>query len=140
MVVVIIIIAIISAIALPRFSNVNASTNERALSLQLKAIRNAILMYVEDHGGVSPTGPAVQTQRTPYTDAAGNTSPTRDAAHPFGPYLKEMPPLPVSANKGASKVAPADAPGVGWIYNPADGSVRANTPDPDARGKQYADY
>jgi len=66
---------------------------------------------------------------------------TRSCDH-GGPYMRAIPPLPVGTRKGNTKIALIDAPGVGWIYTPASGKIRANTgmTEASAVGVSYRDY
>ena len=76
-----------------------------------------------------------------FSNAAGDTFST--AADPgsgviYGPYLKEIPELPVGSKKGASGVFTATTgipPGGlatdGWFYNTTTFSIYANLPDTD---------
>ena len=69
--------------------------------------------------------------------------PPRRRVYAFGPYIRAIPAVPVpGAKKGCVKIAAADAVGVGWIYNEAEGTISANATDAekDDWGKAYKDY
>ena len=104
LIIVIIIIGILAALAIPQFVSSTRDAQEATLSGDLAVMRNAINLYYHQHsstypGAVKPDGSGVATgaadnptafinQLTQYTDADGKTSATLDRANfPFGPYL-----------------------------------------------------
>jgi len=152
LVIVVVIIGIIAAIAIPRMSRGSAGAADSALSGDMAVWRSALDLYQTEHGGAYPTdNTTIIAQLTTYTDASGNTNPTRDSTHTFGPYLRQVPPLPVggSSEKGQATIgstAPGGPPasvaagGLGWLYDGA-GSVYPNTGSlADASGKAYNTY
>jgi len=159
LVIVIVIIGIIAAIAIPRVSRGARGAGESALRSDLATLRNAIELYASEHNGAYPgtttaggVGDATlfTNHLLKYSDANGNTSDTKDANHPFGPYLrKQIPPLPVGSgtSRGSNTVKIADplpeADGAtdGWLYNPKTGEIIANATDNDESGaKAYSEY
>ena len=156
LVIVIVIIGIIAAIAIPRVSRGSRGAGESALTSNLSILRNAVELYASEHEGAYPgstadgTGNAADTagafvnQMLKYSGATGEVADTRDAAHPFGPYLrKQMPPLPLGAKKGNSDVAidiinsppvVVATAGVGWVYNPHTGDIIVNTDENNEAG------
>jgi len=141
-VIVVAIIAILAAIGIPRMSRGARGASDSALSGDLATLRNAVDLYAAEHTGVYPDAADPNKQITQYTDATGGVSATKDATHIYGPYLRAIPPLPVGAKKASTKIAAADAAGVGWIYNKTEGTVKANTTasEKDEAGKLYSDY
>ena len=152
LVIVVVIIGIIAAIAVPRMSRGSQGAADSALSGNLSVLRNAIDLYQTEHQAY-PTGTleAFERQLTKYTDAAGasNLDGSKDADHPFGPYLRRIPPLPVGSKKGKSGVKFAatstDPLGVGdegWVYYPATGEIKPNlaATEKDSKGTAYAEY
>ena len=75
-------------------------------------------------------------------NAVGGTSATKTVTHIYGPYIRQVPALPVGAEKGSTGIAAAAAAGVGWIYTASSGAIYANCTDleVDATGKKYKDY
>lgn len=161
LIIVIVILGIIAAIAVPRMSSAAAQTNETALVSNLKELRKAIEMYAAEHGGEYPgknpdsmggaanTEAALLNQLTRYTDTVGNASIARSAQFRFGPYLRSMPGVPVGPNKGSQTVAidtvntPPLATGgaEGWVYNPSTGAIIANTDAANIAGtRAYDEY
>ena len=140
-VIVVAIIAILAAIGIPRMSRGARGASDSALSGDLSTLRNAIDLYAAEHVGTYPSDPN-GGQLTKYTDAAGTVNATKTATCIYGPYVRVIPPLPVGAKKGSTKIAAADAAGVGWIYDVTKGEVHANTTatEKDEAGKLYSDY
>jgi general secretion pathway protein G len=141
LVIVVVIIGIIAAIAIPRMSRGAAGANSSALKGNLAVLRNAIDLYATEHGGAFPTVLAITNQLSQYSDAAGNTQATKDSTFIYGPYIREVPKLPVGARQGSVGIAAADAAGIGWIYTAASGNIRANTTtETDDAGVLFSSY
>jgi prepilin-type N-terminal cleavage/methylation domain-containing protein len=157
LVIVVVIIGIIAAIAIPRMSRGTAAAGDSALGGNLSVLRNAIELFATEHAGKFPEtiGTAgtdtIDKQLTQYTDDNGGTSATKDATHVYGPYLRKIPPITVgpvksdNAKNSVIKVGTTDtpdaSPATGWIYNKSTGSIRANVPtDADQSGRLYSDY
>jgi prepilin-type N-terminal cleavage/methylation domain-containing protein len=152
LVIVVVIIGIIAAIAVPRMSRGSQGAADSALSGNLSVLRNAVDLYQTEHQAYPANGSSdgftvFERQLTKFTDNAGasNTGGTKDSAHPFGPYLRRIPPLPVGGTRKGSttvRVAPdGEAPGTssdGWIYYPTTGEIKANLPDSELDGKDVA--
>ncbi len=121
--------------------------------MDLSVLRNAIELYTAEHDGKAPTASITQ-QLTQYSNFAGTGfSVTKDPASGlvYGPYLKEVPPMPVGAKKGetgvhitavAADVPPQGAVTDGWWYNSATQDLRANlvAGDVDDDGVVYNSY
>ncbi|MFQ6036851.1 MAG: prepilin-type N-terminal cleavage/methylation domain-containing protein [Sedimentisphaerales bacterium] len=141
LVIVVAIIAILAAIAIPRMSRGSRGAGDSALASDLAVLRNAIDIFAAEHSGTFPTATNIVNQLTQYTDINGNAQTVKDPNHIYGPYIRKIPPLPVGNRKGSTGIAAADAAGVGWIYDDATGSIRANTTtEADDTGKLYSDY
>ena len=141
-VIVVAIVGVLAAIALPRMSRGQRGAGDAALETDLEVLRKAIDLFAAEHLGRYPGGDRIAGQLTQYTDIDGDAQTARDGDHVYGPYLRAIPPLPVGIRKGGAKIALSDAPGVGWIYAPASGEIRANTgiAEVSAAGVQYRDY
>ena len=145
LVIVIVIISVIAAIAIPRLTRGANNAGSAALKADLAVLRNSIELYRAEHEGSFPTVTNFVSQLTMYSDLAGtNFAATADVANGivYGPYLKEVPALPVGTNKGDSGVAASDAAGVGWLYAESNGTILANLPgtDTDQDGTAYNSY
>lgn len=138
---VVVIIGLIAAIAIPRMSRGAAGATDASLSGSLAVMRDAVDRYAAEHGGAFPTAAAFTNQLTLYSSATGTTQATKDATFIYGPYTRVIPAVPVGARKGQSGVAAADAATVGWLYNETAGTIQANTTtEADAAGKLYSAY
>jgi len=148
LVIVVVILGIIAAIAIPRMSRGTAGAADSALESDLAILRNAIDLFAAEHGGNHPTAAKFVEQLTQYTDDKHTTDPvaTKDTDHIYGPYLREIPTLPVGANKGKTTItttAPgASAADAGWYYDASTGNVKANcaNSETDDAGTAYNAY
>ena len=134
LVIVVVIVGLLAAIAIPRFSRGAAAASDSALSGDLAVLRNAIEMYAAEHNGKFPGQTTFAAQLTTYTDLGGTASPTKVGDAIYGPYLFKVPELKVGDNVGKSGVAATDgAPtaastvaGTGWLYDQKTGQIWAN--------------
>ena len=106
MLIVVILLGILAMLVIPQISVSTADANLNTLQSNLASMRNAIELYYHQHNEAYPgrkktdgTGTdavaadlpaAFIDQLTLYTDINGGTSNVKDAAHPFGPYLKSQ--------------------------------------------------
>ncbi len=141
LVIVIVIIGIIAAIAVPRMSRGAAGATDAALRADLATLRSAIDLYTTEHEGLVPTAAAIELQLTGYSDVLGAAQVGKDAAHIYGPYIREIPKQPVGANKTQNGIDTATGATIGWIYTVATSDIRANTTtEADAAGLLYNLY
>jgi type II secretory pathway pseudopilin PulG len=149
--VVLVVLGVVAAIVGPRISRgAGAAAGsphlaEQVLVGQLRSLRGALDAYAADHGGHYPDGDAIRITRqlTQYSDQGGAVHATASARYPFGPYLSEIPPLPLGSQKGAATLGlPGDDTAAAWRYDPTTGRVHANTgpQDCDALGRPYSAY
>lgn len=153
LVIVIVILGIIAAIAIPRISSGTKNAGESALRANLATVRNAIDWYYGEHNtvfpgvkaaggafGVADSQEAFTNQLLLYTKSDGTVSEALDAAFPYGPYVRgSFPSLPVGTNAGKNNIKIVSQVGLltstntddtsGWIYNPTTGQFIANLPD-----------
>lgn len=128
LVIVIIILGVISAIAVPRMIRAGEGADVTSLKADLQVMRGAIEMYRYEHAAF-PTAAEFTDQMTLETNAAG--TPTVGGG--YGPYLFKVPPCKTGAHKDEAGVkgisgAPAaeDAGVVGWLYDEDTGNIWAN--------------
>ncbi len=145
LVIVVVILGVIAAIAIPRLSRGSEGAIESALRGDLAVMRKAIDLYVTEHVGSYPTLASFESQMTEYSDLSGDTSVNMGGAYIYGPYLRAVPPLPGGPNAGLSAVKgpPADGLGpYGWVYDETDGTIVANAGDGevDVTGTPYNEY
>jgi general secretion pathway protein G len=141
--IVVIIIAILAAIAIPQFSNSTGDAQESALDANLSTMRSSIELYRVQHNSVYPgvttsviadagcaaaggtvgtgavnTALAFQQQLIGFSNPAGQTCSVAAPGFIYGPYLRAIPNEPISnsANSGVVNmdlVANAAAPAAG---------------------------
>ena len=140
LVIVVVIVGILAAIAIPRFSGAGESTTDAALASDLETLRKAIDLYHGEHLGKYPDAARVGVQLTQYTDVHGNTSPTKTGTHSYGPYLRAVPALKVGPNRGSTTIAAAAGADVGWVYDETSGHITAAAATNDRKGKPYGQY
>lgn len=126
LIIVLVIIGIIAAIAVPRVANAAARANAAALRASYNAFDRAIALYTEEHSGRSP---AHQPDGSVSTDAAaflaritGLTTDTGapSPSGPFGPYLRAAPVNPINKMASVRIDGPlAGANLAGWRFDSA---------------------
>ena len=153
LIIVIVILGILAAIAIPMFSTSSKDAREASLKSDLAVLRNGILVYYHEHNGQYPgalkidgSGTATAaadnpvafvSQMTLYSDKTGKTSATKDTTnYPYGPYLSgaSLPtnPLPVGTSTGVSVTSDATSmtadasPTSEWKYSKVTGQIIAN--------------
>jgi len=140
---VIIIIGIVSAIAVPRINGASHQTQANALQASVTNVRKAIDQYFAEHnrfpgynpGNGAPDGAKFHDQLMKYTDLAGNVSDAKSTVYRFGPYLRA--PFPKNPTNDLDSVhakanpAAADPPdgSVGWITELATGDFGISASD-----------
>jgi general secretion pathway protein G len=139
LVIVVVIIGVIAAIAIPRMQNVGRQTGVSALRMNLKEMRRAIDHYHAEHGAY-PLLAKLTDQLTKYTDISGNVSATGDATFMYGPYIKAIPEVTVGGYAGRKKVAAVDGPAIGWTYNETTGEFKTTATETDSKGVLYSSY
>ena len=144
LVIVVVILGIIAAIAIPRMSRGSQGASETALKHNLTIIRDALERYRAEHTGQIPAANRIATALVFYSDEAGTVySATQTTEAYLGPYIRMPPPeLPVGRRKGNKGIAETDVLGVAWIYDATTGEVRANcdNDEVDSAGTPYNQY
>jgi general secretion pathway protein G len=114
LVVVILILGILAAVAVPRLFNTANTAGENGTRQSLIVLRNAIELYAAQNNGTYPPAATLSTAIRPYLK---------------GPF----PSVQAGANKNANVVAtsqnPISAPeagGAGWVYNQTTGEISIN--------------
>ena len=152
--IVIIILGMLSAIIVPKFSNASVEARESMLRENIRILRNQIATYRAQHWETAPGYDAggnisEQTfidQMTMFTDEHGNTNDIGGAAFPYGPYLLEIPENPINARADMNLIMddaamPAQATdNTGWIFKPQEIIFRANSIGSDFNGTEYYSY
>jgi prepilin-type N-terminal cleavage/methylation domain-containing protein len=162
--IVVIIIAILAAIAIPQFSSSSIDAQESALDANLATVRSSIELYRVQHannypgvkassGATCPTGSAagsgaalnasaVTDQLTAYSNASGQTCTARTDEFSFGPYLRAIPTEPFgNVNTVVASNTVLEQPkavGTGWLYSTLTGQIMLNTNALDTKKKAYS--
>ena len=137
LIIVIIILGILAALAIPQFADSTQDARESTLQANQALIEKAIQRYRLDHGDKFPDTRIVE-QLTQYTKGNGDPSTTKGPPFNFGPYLNAFPPnalapagvepRSVSVVDSAAPLSPDANPTSGWKYSTATGQIIANNP------------
>lgn len=160
--IVVIILAILAAIAIPQFTASTSDAQMAALDSNLAAVRTALEQYKVQHTGnvypgantststTCPTGSAVVegaagtkaamlAQLQYYSDADGKVCTVGDAVnYKYGPYLRQGIPMEPFSDSMEVTVAATGTPAtgtkaVGWAYSAATGQFMAKNSDVDGK-------
>lgn len=133
LVLVVVILGLISAIALPRFSQAADRARATALAGTLRALNSAAELYAAEHEGRTPAhegsdvtvlGSALQRRLTMRTDIRGDFNA---GDRIYGPYLRSMPVNPINGLRTVRIDGSTARSGVyGWRF---DSAANAFTPD-----------
>ena len=139
--IVVAILGILAAIALPTFQSHSQEAKEAAAKDNLRILRQQIELYTAQHNDLPPgyinSDPA---------QGAGPVAFSRQMVN--GHYLSELPENPFN-NKSAIKVVGDDEDFptqpfmtalYGWVYKPATKTIRLNWFGTDSAGVSYFDY
>jgi general secretion pathway protein G len=154
--IVITILGILAALALPQFTNASHQTRENTLKDEMRYLRTQIAVYRAQHrdfspgypaGGVgAPTAVLFEGQMTQYTDEQGNTNATGSATYKYGPYLSKMPMNPlngfatITIIPDGAPMPPAPDGTTGFYYKPQTQEIMPNLVGNDSNGTPYANY
>ncbi|MBK8974943.1 MAG: type II secretion system protein [Planctomycetes bacterium] len=153
--IVVVILGIIAAVAIPQFTNSTEDARTSSLQSNLSVLRNAMEYYKMQHlgkypgypsGGGAPTAAATSNQLLQASKPDGSTAALGTAGFTLGPYIKEqLPANPVNGLNTVTVVAdgaafPAADDSTGWIYQPQIGKIRANSTGRSPAGQNYYDY
>lgn len=144
LVIVVVIIGLITAIAMPRFSRATASATEAYLSSTISTVRQAIELYYAEHDRYpgynpvngSPSDTMFVMQLLEYSDFEGNTQASLGSPFIYGPYLR--PPFPKNPFNELDTVKvlaqagdPVAAGSSGWVAVLSNGDFRINATQAD---------
>ena len=149
LIVVVVVIGILAAIAIPRLSRGTAKSGARATQCDLALLQRQIDLYAGEHGGVYPgfnqdgdnsahTEEAFLAQLTMFSKYDGKTKATSSPDHRYGPYLRKgMPVLKIGPKQGLNGVVVVtgsteltyqESADAGWLYNDTTGQIVTNSP------------
>lgn len=123
--IVIIVIAVLAAIALPKFINSGTRSKEASLKSDLKIYRNAVGLFLNDTGAYPANLAALAATSAPASglDAAG-AAKTIVATDWKGPYIDAIMTDPVSGNAFTYGTT---SPNVGKVTSSASGNATDGT-------------
>ncbi len=138
--IVVAIIGILAALAMPFFSNQTTQAKASAAKYNLRMLRGAIEYYAIRHEGVVPgyamddasgvAGEAIFREQVVAPDASLRRMPQ----NPFN----NLDTMLVLQNNEAFPAQPTG--NYGWIYQPATKTIRLDWPGADEKGMRYFDY
>lgn len=128
--IVIIIIAVLAAIAIPKFANQSVRSKESALKAELSLLRNAVELFKNDCGAFpsSLADLAATTAPANGKDASGNNKAITSTDFK-GPYVSKISTDPVG---GGAFTYTTTSPNVGKVASSATGN--------DTDGNPYSGY
>ena len=155
--IVVIILGILAAVVIPKFSTASVQTRENILRENLRMFRTQIGCYKITHNDIAPGYPGGNTalapteqafidQMTMSTDENCATAAAGTPGFPFGPYLRTIPANSVNRSMSVQIVANgAPMPAVaddddGWVYKPEDIAIRADAAGNDQNNQPYYGY
>lgn len=152
--IVVVILGILAAVVLPKFSDASHMARENALKDDLRYLRTQVTVFKAEHRDVPPGYPngnrqaapsavAFIDQMTKQTDDRCNVG--NGPAHRHGPYFQKMPPNPLNQRDTILIVPdgqplPAADDSTGWIYKPSTMELVPNLTGMDSEGRPYAQY
>jgi general secretion pathway protein G len=155
--IVVVILGILAALVLPKFSNASQLARENTIKDDLRYLRTQIVVFKAQHKDTPPgypggNGAAVPTpndfvdQMTKTSDELCNTG--SGVIFKLGPYLSKMPVNPMNGldtilivpNGGAMPPAGGPDNSTGWIYKPQTLEILPNSSGVDSEGTRYVDY
>lgn len=155
--VVVILLAILAAIVLPKFSDASEIARATTLANNLRGTRSQILLFKHQHLGVppgypggdisrSPTAGLFDVQMTQGTNESCSVGSLMDPDFPLGPYLLRSPENPINEKITVeiiqnAQALPAEGDNShGFIYQPSTMTFKADSPGSDESGTLYFDY
>jgi general secretion pathway protein G len=141
--IVVVILAILAAVAIPQFTSSAEDAKASALQANVGVLRNAMELYKLQHKGQYPGYPAAGGDPTAADFADQMINASKDdnttaapgtAGFDLGPYIKErIPDNPVNGLNTVLVILDAAAfpaaadDSTGWVYKPSIGKIRPNT-------------
>jgi general secretion pathway protein G len=151
------IIGILAAIAMPRFMEYSAQARESAAKDILRTMRSQIQLYKLQHQGTPPGyvngAPALvailQLQFIGTTAVTGQASSSTVPVDPFlhGPYIKSLPKNPFNdltniayVPEGTDFATAVDGTSSGWLYKKETEEFKINQTGTDSKGLSFLNY
>ncbi len=121
--IVVVILGILAAFAIPQFTSAASQSRENALKMDLHRIRTQLEIYKQQHNGNWPSFDDFEAQLTQATDEAGTFGPVGTPGLDLGPYLRKLPKNPQTRSNtlGTGAAGTSD-----WYYDENTGQFLAN--------------
>ena len=117
--IVVIILAVLAALVVPRFGQASADPDLAALSATLQTLRTQLQYYQLQHNGKFPSLADCEKQILSRTRPDGTLSRNGSC----GPYLLQIPLNPLD---GSRSISPTQDGTGGWTYDQQTGQFRSN--------------
>jgi len=139
--IVVVILGILAAIVIPQFTEASTEAKVNSLMSDLQTLRSQIELYKVQHNDNPPGFATFKAQMTETSDILGATSGSkvRDAAHPYGPYLQQIPANPFNDLTTLDNSGTVGDGLGGWEYDAATGEIHADD-SYDGNGDGVADH
>ena len=155
--IVVIVLGLLAAIVIPRFSNIGAVARQSMLADNLRITRTQMAVFRAQHFGVAPGYPACDTDNAPSqdvliehmtrsSDAGGDTADPGTPGYKYGPYMLELMQNPVNGKATVEIIGDGEAfpeagdDSHGFMYKPATLTFKADSPGADEGGKPFSEY
>jgi general secretion pathway protein G len=154
--IVVVILGILAAIVIPKFSGASDVARASMLADDLRMMRTQFMVYKSQHHSASPGYPGGDPTATPTADdvidqmthssnAAGTTGAIGTAGLNYGPYFSRFPSNPLNnlttilVIDGAGTI-PAASDTHGWVYQPSTMTLKADSTGTDEQGRAFYNY
>ena len=149
------ILGILAAVALPTFQSHSQRAKESAAKDNLRILRSAIELYAAQHNDTPPgylngnpdrlSIPAFINQLRMATNINHQTAQPGTEGYPYGPYFNEFPENPFNGKISAVMVAddepfPEPTGEHSWIYKAQTKEVGLDWPGTDSTGRSFSNY
>jgi prepilin-type N-terminal cleavage/methylation domain-containing protein len=129
--IVVAIIGILAAIAIPKFADLITKSKESSAKGSLGSLRGALTIYYSDSEGIWPNNGAA--------DSLSDLIPR---------YIERIPAISIPAHSGfvgghvtpVATVSGTQGNGSGWFYNRLNGDSNINCTDEDTKGNVWSSY
>lgn len=153
--IVVIILGILAAIVLPKFSSATATARASMMADDLLTFRTQLMVFKGQHAdippgcatrGANPTSDLFVKHMTMVSDDTGATAAFGTAGYRYGPYLREIPMNPINGKRTVQVVdngaaLPTDADDShGWIYQADTMTLKSDAVGADDSGKTFIAY
>lgn len=150
--IVVVILAILATVVIPKLSNASTTAAENTLKEDLRYMRTQIQVYRFQHMEVMPgrnggsyDADSFRAHMTMATNINGESAAPGTAGYPYGPYLRTIPANPLNNLATVQVITglgelPAPDGSHGWMYQPDTNTFVADVDGSDIAGVAYVNY